>query len=350
MKNKLILAAITTMALVTASVMKADLQPVGIWNGKVGMSIDAVGSNNSPSGMIQAEIPVGATIKAAYLYSAGTPYPWYAASPTTLADYNSSGITLAGNAVTFDALVGASAIPNRPDIGNWFTARADVTSIVTSLAAGGGNFSWAVHEGTKNAYIDGEVLAIVYEHNSLANGSVVFLDGGLNTAGETSTVNFANPLGNVADPNFVADMSLGISFSTGGNQSSQVDINGTRLSSSAGGYNDGSLTDGGLITAGGIGDSNANPANAFSQGDTSYDDELYSLKPFLSTGDTSFSIYSKNPSNDDNTFFMGLHISAEISQVNDTPAPGVPDSGATVLMLGLAAGSLAVLRRRVSRS
>ena len=68
----------------------------------------------------------------------------------------------------------------------------------------------------------------------------------------------------------------------------------------------------------------------------------------------SFTIHSRNPSNDDNLFFMGLRISAEISKVNDTPAgtppPGVPDSGATVLMLGLAVGSLTVLRRRVSRS
>ncbi|WP_218938683.1 VPDSG-CTERM sorting domain-containing protein [Oleiharenicola lentus] len=350
MKNKLILTAIAATALAIAPTVKADLQPVGIWNGKVGMSIDAVGSNNSPAGMIQAQIPVGASIKAAYLYSAGTPYPWYANSPKTLTDYNSSGITLAGNAVTFDALVGASAIPNRPDIGNWFTARADVTSIVTSLAAGGGNFSWAVNEGTKNSFIDGEVLAIVYEHSSLATGSVVFLDGGLNTAGETSSVNFANPLGNVSDPNFVADMSLAISFSTGGSQSSQVDINGTRLTSSAGGYDDGILSDGGLITAGGIGDSNANPGSAFSTGSSSYDDELYSLKPFLSAGDTSFSIYSKNPSNDDNLFFMGLRISAEISQVNDTPAPGVPDSGSTVALLGLAAGGMAFLRRRFARA
>lgn len=354
MKNKLILAAFAAMALATAPAMKADLQPVGIWNGKVGMSIDAVGSNNSPVGMIQAQIPIGASIKAAYLYSAGTPYPWYANSPRTLADYNASGLTLAGNAVTFDALVGASAFPNRPDIGDWFTARANVTSIVSSLAAGGGDFSWSVNEGTKNNLIDGEVLAIVYEHSSLATGSVVFLDGGLNTAGESSTVNFANPLGNVGDPAFVADMSLAISFSTGASQSSQVDINGTRLTSAAGGYDDGILSDGGLITAGGIGDSNLNPANAFSQGNSSYDDELYSLKPFLAAGDTSFSIYSKNPSNDDNLFFMGLRISAEISKVNDTPAgtppPGVPDSGATIVMLGLAMGSLAVLRRRVSRS
>jgi hypothetical protein len=345
MKKRIL--TIIGVAFVAASILKADLQPIGIWNGKVGMSIDAVGSNSSPVGLIQAQIPVGATIKAAYLYSAGTPYPWYSNSPKTLADYNSSGITLAGNAVTFDALVGASAIPNRPDIGNWFTGRADVTSIVTSLAAGGGNFSWEVEEGRLNNRIDGEVLAIVYEHSSLANGSVVLLDGGLNTAGETSTVNFGTPLGDVTDPNFVADMSLGISFSIGSSQTSQIDINGLRLSSAAGGIDDGIGSDGGLITAGGIGDTNGNPGSPFSN--SSADDELYNLKPFLNQGDTSFSIYSKNPSNDDNIFFMGLHITADISQVNDTPANGVPDTGATLLFVGVAMSGLIGLRRRFVR-
>jgi len=344
MKNSLI-SALAIVALGVAPLARADLDTLGIWNGKVGLSVDAVGSNNSPSGMVQAEIPVGATIKAAYLYSAGVPYPYYAAAPHTLADYNTSGITLAGNAVTFDALVGASAIPGRSDIGNWFTARANVTALITSLAGGGGSFSWAVEEGLKNSLIDGEVLAIVYEHSSLADGSVVLLDGGLNTSGETATVNFGSALGDTSDAGFFANMSLGISFSTGGAQRSLIDINGNRLSSAAGGYGDGSLTDGGLITAGGIGDSTSNPANPFLAGDSNYDDELYSLNPFLHTGDTSFSIHSINPSNDDNLFFMGLRISANVSEV-----VGVPDSGSSLLLACLGLGALAAIRRRFARS
>jgi hypothetical protein len=343
MKNKLITAA-AALALCVAPFAKADLNPVGIWTGKVGMSIDAVGSNSSPSvGSIRAEIPVGATIKAAYLYSAGTPYPWYGDSPRTVADYNASGITLAGNAVTFSALVGASAIPNRPDIGNWFTGRADVTSLVSTLAAGGGSFSWAVDEGTLNQRIDGEVLAIVYEQSSLSQGSVVFLDGGLNTAGETNTVNFASPLGDVTDPAFDATMSLADSFSYQPGQTSTIDINGNRLSSSAGGYDDGIPADGGLITAGGVGDSNANPGSPF---DTNApDDELYSLNPFLHAGDTSFTIHSINPSNDDNIFFLGLHISGEVSSVS-----GVPDSGTSLFLMSIAMGGLVAFRRRFVRS
>src|ERR1035438_1280695 len=130
-------------ALGVISVASAGLAPVGIWNGNVGLSLDAVGSNNDPVGNIRADIPVGATVLAAYLYSAGTPYPYYLNSPRTVADYNGSGITLTGTSITdFSAIFEASALPARPDLGNFFTGRANVTSLIQSLATGGPDYSW----------------------------------------------------------------------------------------------------------------------------------------------------------------------------------------------------------------
>jgi len=92
----------------TASV---GLTLAGSWNGNVGLSVDGIGSNASPVGDVQATIPVGATILKAFLYSAGTPFPWYPDSPTTLAAYNGAGkylttpanLLLAGKIVSVEA-------------------------------------------------------------------------------------------------------------------------------------------------------------------------------------------------------------------------------------------------------
>lgn len=317
----------------------ADLTLAGSWSGHVGLSVDGVGSNSSPVGSVQATIPVGATILQAYLYSAGTPSPWYSDSPTTLADYNGAGITLAGSAITgFDTLVGAVATP-RPDIGRWYTARADVTALITSLTAGAvtDSFSWAVTEGSKNTRIDGEVLAIVYSHASLPMGSVALLNGGQNTGGETSTVTLGAPLTDPTAPGFAAQLGLGISFSCCG-QASTVQINGSTLTTTAGNFNDGlAAADGSLITVGGIGD---DPGNNLGYSD---DDELYDLRPFLSTGDTSFSIFTENPTSDDNIFFASLYLTGDIKDVR----PAIPEPETYALMLaGLGVIGLMARRRK----
>jgi hypothetical protein len=338
-------------ALGVISVASAGLAPVGIWNGNVGLSLDAVGSNNDPVGNIRADIPVGATVLAAYLYSAGTPYPYYLNSPRTVADYNGSGITLNGTSITdFSAIVGASALPARPDLGNFFTGRANVTSLIQSLATGGPDYSWSVQEGTLNNRIDGEVLAVVYSAPSQPTGSVVLLDGGLNTSGETTTIGLGAPLTNVLDPGFSATMSLADSFSydaggPGDTQYSDINVNGTRLTSAAGGYgNLGQGYDGGLINVGSSFNPIENPADPFSH-DTSKDDLRYNLAPFLSNGDSSFTIYSDNPSNDDNIFMMGLQLTATVTNVNH----GVPDLSSTALLLALSVGGLAAARRKLAK-
>ena len=316
----------------------ANLTLAGSWNGNVGLSVDGIGSNASPTGDVQAVIPVGATILQAYLYSAGTPFPWYADSPTTLAAYNAAGITLAGNAITnFDTLMGATS--TRADIGQWYTARADVTSVVQALAAGAvtDNFSWSVSEGSLSNRIDGEVLAIVYSHASLPMGSVALLNGGQNTGGETSIVNLGTPLTDPTAAGFAAQLGLGISFSCCGQQST-VEINGSGLTTTAGNFNDGlASADGSLITVGGLGDDPGNNVGYAS------DDELYDLRPFLATGDMSFSIFTQNPTNDDNIFFASLYLTGDITDVR----PAIPEPETYALMLaGLGVMAMVARRRR----
>ena len=96
---------------------------------------------------------------------------------------------------------------------------------------------------------------------------------------------------------------------------------------------------GGLITAGGIGDSIANPLDPFSL--SSPDDELYDLTSFMSTGDTSLNLFTSNPSDDDNIFFMGLRIGAEAVDV--TPTVPTPDA---LILTALGSSLVGWFRRR----
>jgi len=335
-------AACGLMLFAGAQDVRADLTEAATFQGNVGLSVDAVGNNVSPVGQLLAEIPVGATVVQAYLYAAGTPSPYFVDSPASLAEYNVAGISLAGNPVTnFSKLVGA--VSDRPEIGQWFTGRADVTSIVQSLVAANplaASHSWAFAEGASyNNRIDGGVLAVVFEHASLPESSVVLLDGGQRTGGETSVFAFNEPL---PDPNvasFFLNMSIGISFSCCGTQVSAIDVNGERLTSAAGGSNDGALdVDGSLITAGGVGDNNSNPADPF-ETNQSTDDEYYDLRPFVSQGDNVLSVFSRNESNDDNIFFLGLHATAI---VNAIPEP----STLTMSFLLMSAVAVHVRKRR----
>lgn len=334
-KIVLILAAVGMMN----TTAQAALVSAGTWNGNVGLSTDAVGSNNFNVGSVQAYIPVGATILQAYLYSAGIPTA-YSGSPTSLADYNAAGITLGGyNINNFSTLVGATS--PRPEITSWATARADVTSVVQTLASGAStaNFSWNVTEGSLNRYIDGEILSIVYSHPDLPVGSVALLNGGQSTAGETTNVSLGVPLTDTSAPGFKAELGLGISFSCCG-QLSSVSINGNQLTASAGNYDDGlDAQDGSLITVGGLGDTAQNGLSYES------DRELYDLKPFLNTGDTSFSIFTENPTADDNIFFASLYLTGTIRDV--TPGTVVPEPE-TYAMLLAGLGIIASAARRKS--
>ena len=335
--NKISKLTSAVLLCLSSGVASAALISVGVFNGNVGLSVDGIGSNAAAVGNVQANIPIGATILQAYLYSAGVPIGYSNRGPSTLSAYNGSGITLAGNPINnFDTLVGATGPSNI-----WKTARADVTSIVQSLTASAvtNNFSWAVTEGSLNNSIDGEILAIVYSHASRPLGSVALLNGGQNTGGETSFVNFASPLPDPTLSGFVAELGLGISFSCC-NQSSEVKINGTTITNNAGNFDDGLfLENGSLITVGGLGDIaaiNQSYAN---------DGELYDLRSFLEEGDDSLSIFSVNATNDDNIFFASLYITAEIGSVTPEPINSVPVPAALPLMAS-ALGLGALCRRR----
>jgi hypothetical protein len=65
------------------------------------------------------------------------------------------------------------------------------------------------------------------------------------------------------------------------------------------------------------------------------------LAPFLHTGDTSFSIFTQNPTNDDNIFFASLYTTAQISSVGGIPEP----STWAMMILGFAGVGFMAYRR-----
>lgn len=103
---------------------------------------------------------------------------------------------------------------------------------------------------------------VLFSNPGLPEVTVAVLDGGSKQDGDAATFNFAAPI-NPAAPGFSAVMSLGSGFSAqfqnnapgtnacGIQQFSTVDVNGSRLTSCAGNFDDGFGSKGALITVGG---------------------------------------------------------------------------------------------------
>lgn len=335
--------ALTVGTLVcVASPASAALMLAGAWQ-DAALSIDGWGSVSN-SGTLQADTPNGAEVLKAYLY---------ASSVWSNSVYD---VSLAGNLLT----VGSGTIL-APDVNPATTVRWDVTSIMKPLIEGtNGLQSFNISESSGN---DGAVLVVVYKHSTTAGGTSFILDGELATTGDSTKVSFAEPY-NSGD----MIMSMGISYGfqpTG--QVTLVDVTTSssakrRLTSCAGGQDDGESNNGALITVGGIGDSAENPDPDCSGNSGPYiDDELYNLalgnavdpEPFIKPGDTWITLDTVNPTNDDNVFFLGFTSTFKIANVDDEDIDqgggggSVPEPGVLAL-LGIGLTGLAVRRRRTA--
>ncbi|MCA2684589.1 MAG: DUF3344 domain-containing protein [Microcystis sp. M038S2] len=294
------------------------------------LSIDGFGSTTN-SGVIQANIPTGSTIQRAYLYAASV---WN--KPV-------DGVTFNGT-----SLPESLAITLSPQLDNTATTVLwDVTDIIKSSVTGGLQ-DFSIVENDDN---DGAVLVVAYSNPSTQGFTSVILDGELSTTGGTSQFDFVSPY---TGGDFL--VSLASSYSRQPSwQFTQIDVttdstNNRRLTTSAGGQDDGEAADGGLITVGGIGDDPANPGPFDSPSDPSaprIDDEYYNLAlgnienadPFISLGDTFLRLTTQNPTNDDNVF--GLFITSGF-KITATP---VPEPSMTLGIFGIGAIGILLSRR-----
>jgi hypothetical protein len=287
--------------------------------GKYTLSTDGLGTTSS-SGTLQVEKPSSqATVRKAFLMasqkSTGT------SSPTPRA-------SLQGTQITYSKEVSGQTL-------------SDVTSIVASVVdtapAGITNLTLS---GANNA--EGYGLAVVFYDPSLPySGSVVLSFGRADMVGSTTKFDFST----VLDKQTYMDvtMSLGISFGYQGDNASNshsctsysgciqrsnisltLDNSNTPIyiTSTAGGADDavGTLTNGNLLTVGGVGDTVSKPVNSTSSTTTTtpIDSEIYSLIDVLPNGTQSFSLTSSNPSFDDVLFFAGFYFKGLIADGVDT--------------------------------
>lgn len=285
------------------------------------LSVDAAGSNDASHNVLVAKPAANAVVEKAYLMAASN----------FQATIGNRDITLDGKVVTWMSATFNDIPPSYPKF--FHNVLADVTDIVKPKvdAAAVGNVAFAVVEAAaKNASIDGEILAVVFRVPKVEKRSIILMFGAQKLAGDRFELTLAEPIDPAARGAW-ANMGLGISFSaqpTG--QYSTVDVNAKRLTTSAGGQDDGSFVNGALITAGGIGDSNRNPANPNAiPVTTRTDDEMYSLLKYIDKSTRIVHIDTVNPSNDDNILFSWFDISAEGDVNKDTDGDGLLDTWET---------------------
>lgn len=319
----------TAAVLLTNSLGTAALSPKVTVSGKIRLSLDGAGTNADCSDSFQASNPsnrcyiraqkqsVNSTVKRVFVTAASTGSTGYA--------IQNGDVKLDGVSIIWEG--GATPTQTTTSIGSYnvwaeLTA-ANYPAIFSKLnAAPPGLVSFLVTEDP-SPDIDGEILVVIWDDPTAPQTTVSLMYGAQSTLGDSFAVTLAQPV-DKTNPATVLDMSLGISYGyqvSGQYSILELGINGTRISTSAGGQDDGGPFNGGLITVGGIGDTNDNPANPYytdSQGGSErYDDELYNLLPFVSQGATSFVVSSSNPSNDDNIFFAAIVLGNNTAAVGE---------------------------------
>jgi hypothetical protein len=285
-----------------------SIVPIVRETGKVSLSVDGLGTN-SASGIIQVQKPAGATVRGAYMAAATTGF---------------SGRVLNNNDIRIDGVGVVWSIQTPSSISSsnhWANVTALVKTKIDGAPAGRVNFT--ISEVSPGG-IDGEILAVIFDDpNQATDNTVALLFGAQAVGGDTFALGLADPI-DKSDPALALQMGLGIGFgfqtAFNGTQRSTVDVNGVRLSSSAGGQDDGDSVNGALLTVGGLDDSPANPADPFAvhtANGTRTDDELYDLAPLVSNGATTISVFTTNPSTDDNIFFASFFLRSTTAVVGE---------------------------------
>jgi hypothetical protein len=194
------------------------------------------------------------------------------------------------------------------------SAYADVTSQVNTKALTAGSTAatlrFTVTE-TDTAATQGTGIVAFWDDPASSKTAASLYVGMHAPAGETTTINLGSPW--TTGKNL--ELGLGIEWSASSNEYSIVKINGTQLSNTAGGTNDG---DSSHFTFG-------EPSDPYPTGGWNGDAEHYDASSLIADGSTSISLYSQNPSNNDGIFMLWYTSDASvlptIMQLNSSFSP-----------------------------
>jgi len=267
--------------------------------GKLSRSIAAVASDGPAGGKLTVHKPAGATVRRAYMAIASAGF-----TGTPLTD----PVTMDSQPVAMMNEV-ASGIRSY----NYFTEITDLVRAKIDKAPAG-RVTFVVAEPQPDL-VDGEIVVVIFDDPAVeADRTVSLLYGALGPGGDEYQVSLASPI-EKPNPDTRLEMSLGIANSNrsgGAQQYSTVYVDGKRLTSTAGGADDGAPHNGALITVGGDGDSSAKSA----------DDELYDLTPFVAAGDRSVAVRTANPSRDDNVLLATFTMNPPVTGVTTGSGAG----------------------------
>ena len=349
------------------------------WEGRGNWTINAgavaASTKASPRvNKIQVFVPDGAEIEKAILYSAvsfSSPGNLLRDSPEAKPDVILDGTRFSGDQWTrvgFPPKIGGLSTPDGRAV--FATHRVDVTdALLDSIGDSRGALEIGIQEIDEEDPLNeiykltsGEVLVIIYSHPSEAERLIILHDGYARPE-ESLTVDFARQIDSSVE-GFEAQMSLAIANSQQSdriprnrNGLVEVDIDGRRLTSAAGGPDDGfkagingPVGTSTLITVGGRGNDTANIGDPFSLPAGRLfaertDDELYDLAkgneldaaPYLADGTSSLQIDIRhlNPLQLNVPFFLGLNIVTQAAPPEATspdpePEPDAPQDDSPV--------------------